>query len=59
MTTIPDAAIAVIAAALDEYRLTTPPTEATPAGQADRIAEHLLASGWTIHPQPEEQPTAA
>lgn len=59
MNPMPLAAVAVIASAIDEYRLTTPPNEATPTGQADRIAEHLLSSGWTIQPQPEEQPTTA
>ncbi|WP_028814452.1 hypothetical protein [Streptomyces flavidovirens] len=54
MNPMPPAAIAVIASAIDEYRLTTPPTETTPAGQAERIAEHLLSSGWAIQPQPDQ-----
>lgn len=44
------AAIAVIEAALDDYRLTTPPDQQTPAGAADRAAEYLLSSGYAIRP---------
>ena len=49
MTTIPDAAIALIAAALDDYRLTTPPTQQTPRGAAERAAQYLTSSGWGLH----------
>lgn len=57
MTTIPAAAIAVIAAAYDDYRLTTPDNQQTPHGAAERAAEYLLSSGWGLHvphtgPQP-------
>jgi predicted RNA-binding Zn-ribbon protein involved in translation (DUF1610 family) len=48
VTGIPDAAIAVIAAALDDYRLTTPAGTQTPHGAAERAAQYLLSSGWTI-----------
>src|SRR5690606_39705379 len=46
---IPDAAIATIAAALDDYRLTTPPTQQTPRGAAERAAQYLTSSGWELH----------
>lgn len=49
MTAIPDAAIAVMAAALDDYRLTTPIGQQTPRGAAERAAEYLLSSGWGLH----------
>ena len=49
MTVIPDAAIAVIAAALDDYRLTTPTHQQHPRGAAERAAEYLTTSGWGLH----------
>lgn len=49
MNAIPAAAIAVIAAALDDYRLTTPVYERTPHGAAERAAEYLTSSGWGLH----------
>lgn len=49
MTAIPDAAIAVIAAALDDYRLTTPTNRQTPRGAAERAAEYLVGSGWGLY----------
>jgi hypothetical protein len=49
VTAIPDAAVAVIAAALDDYRLTTPPGQRTPRGAAERAAEYLLGSGWGLY----------
>ncbi|MFG3276199.1 hypothetical protein [Streptomyces luteogriseus] len=49
MTGIPAAATAVIAAALDDYRLTTPTDRQTPRGAAERAVEQLLSSGWAIH----------
>jgi hypothetical protein len=45
---IPAAALAVIRAALDDYRLTVPATRGTAAGQVHRIAEYLDSSGYTI-----------
>jgi hypothetical protein len=48
MTAIPDAAVAVITAALDDYRLTTTPAERTPRGAAARVAECLTSSGWGL-----------
>jgi hypothetical protein len=66
MPTIPDAAIAVIAAALDDYRLTTPIGQQNPRGAAERAAEYLLSSGWGLHvpttyppPPPSSRPRAA
>ncbi|MCR8574718.1 hypothetical protein [Streptomyces sp. Isolate_219] len=44
---IPDAARAVILAALDDYRMNTPPTEAKPAAAAHRVVEYLASSGFT------------
>jgi hypothetical protein len=50
MTPIPPAAHAIIAAALDDYRLTVPTDRQTPDGAADRIGEYLLTSGYAIRP---------
>lgn len=61
MTAIPAAAIAVIAAALDDYRLTTPAAIQTPRGAAERAAEYLISSGWGLYvprghqPQPRQR----
>jgi hypothetical protein len=57
VTTIPDAAIAVIAAALDDYRLTTPTHRQTPHAAAQRAAEYLMSSGWGLHIPRDQQPT--
>lgn len=66
MTAIPDAAVAVIAAALDDYRLTTPAGQQTPRGAAECVAEYLLSFGWGLHvpttyppPRPSSRPRAA
>lgn len=56
MNPIPDAALAVIAAALDDYRQTTPPDTQTPHGAAQRAGEHLIGSGWRITPTPDDPP---
>jgi len=47
---IPPAALAVIEAALEDYRLITPTDEQTPAGAAERVATYLLSSGYTVRP---------
>ncbi|MEU9792922.1 hypothetical protein AB0E27_20230 [Streptomyces sparsogenes] len=47
---IPPAALAVMRAGAEEYRLTTPATEATPAGVAERIAEYLASEGYAVRP---------
>ena len=57
MSSISPAAIAVMAAAAEDYRLTTPPDQATPAGVAERIAEYLLSSGYAIAPTTEPTTT--
>lgn len=44
---IPAAARAVILAALDDYRMNTPSTEAKPAAAAHRVVEFLASSGYT------------
>ncbi|WP_411140280.1 hypothetical protein [Streptomyces sp. x-80] len=48
MNQISAAALAVIRAALDDYRLTVPPTAGTPIAQVRRIAEYLMSNGYTI-----------
>ncbi|MCZ1006368.1 hypothetical protein [Streptomyces lydicus] len=54
-TAIPDAAQAIIRAALDDYRLTVPPSDAKPAAAAHRVVEYLAASGYTAR-QPSDRP---
>ncbi|MEV6180159.1 hypothetical protein [Streptomyces sp. NPDC052015] len=49
MNAIPAAAIAIIAAALDDYRQTTPTHQQTPRGAAERATEYLLSSGWGLY----------
>lgn len=58
MTGIPAAAVAVIAAALDDYRTTTPTDTQTPHGAATRAAEYLLSSGWDIRIPTDPRPRA-
>ena len=55
MTAIPAAAIAVIAAAYEDYRLTTPAHQQTPHGAAQQAAQYLTSSGWGLH-VPHTQP---
>lgn len=50
MIVLPDAALATIEAALDDYRMTTPVDEQTPHGATTRIGEYLAASGWQLTP---------
>lgn len=45
---------AVVEAAIDDYRLTTPPDQQTPAGCTDRIAEYLASSAYEIRPDTRE-----
>ncbi|MEU0667157.1 hypothetical protein ABZ508_02730 [Streptomyces lavendulocolor] len=52
MNPTPPATVAVITAALDDYRMTTRPEERTPEGAARRVAEYLRSSGYAITPQP-------
>ncbi|MFE7954416.1 hypothetical protein [Streptomyces sp. NPDC057413] len=57
MTGIPAAAVAVIAAAFDDYRLTTPTHQQTPRGAAERAAEYLASGGWGLYvPRAQAQP---
>ncbi|MCL7377438.1 hypothetical protein [Streptomyces sp. 35G-GA-8] len=49
MTHMPQAAVTTIAAALDDYRLTTPTEQQTPDEAAERVAEYLASSGWGLH----------
>jgi hypothetical protein len=58
VTGIPAAAVAVIAAALDDYRLTTPADRQTPHGAAQRAAEYLASSGWDIRIPLDPRPRA-
>lgn len=57
---IPDAALAVMEAAAEDYRLQLG-QHATPHGLAHRIGEYLISSGYAIVPAPEDPaaPTAA
>lgn len=48
MTAIPLGFAELIAAALDDYRLTTPGAETTPAGAAERVVEYVADGGYTI-----------
>lgn len=59
MNAIPPAAVAVIAAALDDYRLTTPTDTQTPHGAAQQAARYLASSGWEIRIPLDPRPRAA
>ncbi|MFB7171107.1 hypothetical protein ACFCYM_09835 [Streptomyces sp. NPDC056254] len=48
MTGVPDAALLVIAAAIEDHRTVTPPDQSTPAGLAEFIAAYLISSHWTL-----------
>ncbi|MFG2993976.1 hypothetical protein ACGFZK_32575 [Streptomyces sp. NPDC048257] len=48
MTGVPDAALRVIAAAIEDYRTLVPPDRSTPALLAETIAEYLISSHWTV-----------
>ncbi|WP_432010151.1 hypothetical protein [Streptomyces cucumeris] len=49
MNPIPHAARAVMTAAAEDYRLLTPPDQATPAELIDHVAEYLVSSGYRIY----------
>lgn len=56
MTTVaavPPAVVALVSAALDDYRLLTPPGEQTPHGQAVYVGEYLAGSGYEVRPAPD------
>ena len=50
MNPIPPAALAVMRAGAEDYRLLTPADQTTPEGVAARIAEYLVSSGYEIRP---------
>lgn len=50
MNPFPPAAVAVINAAIDDYRMITPPEQQTPAGLTDQIGQYLLSSGYAVLP---------
>ncbi|WP_328739907.1 hypothetical protein OHA91_22905 [Streptomyces erythrochromogenes] len=50
MSGISSTSMAVLTAAIEDYRVLTPPDEATPAGLATAIGEYLASSGLTICP---------
>lgn len=54
MSPFPPAALAVINAAIDDYRVITAPDEQTPAGLTDQIAQYLLSSGYVVTPDRRE-----
>lgn len=56
---IPAAAVAALAAGLDDYRRTTPADEQTPYEAAERAALYLASSGWAVHIDGTEQTTTA
>ncbi|MGW0984321.1 hypothetical protein ACWD33_26300 [Streptomyces xiamenensis] len=47
---IPAAALAVMAAAADDYRVATPRDEQHPAGLAQTVATYLLSAGYEVRP---------
>jgi len=47
---VPPAVVALMSAALDDYRLLTPPGEQTPHGQAVHVGEYLASSGYEVRP---------
>ncbi|MFD6874508.1 MULTISPECIES: hypothetical protein [unclassified Streptomyces] len=48
MSGVPDMALLVIAAAIEDHRMLTPPDRSTPAGLAEVIAGYLVSSGWAV-----------
>ncbi|MFB7899893.1 hypothetical protein ACFC1B_26595 [Streptomyces xiamenensis] len=55
---IPAAALAVMAAAADDYRVATPRDEQHPAGLAQTVATYLLSAGYEVRPA-EDLPSGA
>ncbi|MGW8846573.1 LytR C-terminal domain-containing protein [Streptomyces xiamenensis] len=55
---IPAAALAVMAAAADDYRVVTPRDEQHPAGLAQTVATYLLSAGYEVRPM-EDLPSGA
>jgi len=53
VTPFPPGAVDALAAGLEDYRLTTPTDQQTPAEAAVAAAEYLIALGYTVHlPEP-------
>ncbi|MGP3686504.1 hypothetical protein ACTVZO_17660 [Streptomyces sp. IBSNAI002] len=48
MSGVPDTVLSVIAAAIEDHRVLTPPDQSTPAGLAEAIATYLVSSGWSL-----------
>ncbi|MGW2985437.1 hypothetical protein [Streptomyces goshikiensis] len=48
MTEMSPEALRVMAAAIEDHRVVTPPDQSTPAALAEAIAFYLISSGWTI-----------
>ncbi|MEU1494321.1 hypothetical protein ABZ456_29215 [Streptomyces sp. NPDC005776] len=54
MNPFPPSVSAIVAAAIDDYRMVTPPDQQTPAGLTDRIGQYLLSSGYAVQPDVSE-----
>jgi hypothetical protein len=50
MNPFPPAVRAIVNAAIDDYRLITPPEQQTPDGETDRIELYLISSGYAVRP---------
>lgn len=50
MNPFPPSVSAVVAAAIEDYRLIVPPEQQTPAGLTDRIGQYLISSGYKVGP---------
>lgn len=55
---IPEAAVAALKGAYDDYRLITPPDQRTPEGAVELALQYLLGSGYTVVPDLAPAPTA-
>ena len=55
MNPFPPAVRAIVNAAIDDYRLITPPEQQTPDGETDRIGQYLVSFGYAVHPNTAEQ----
>lgn len=55
MNPFPPAVAAVIDAAIDDYRIVTPPDQQTPAGLTDQIGQYLVSSGYAVQPDVTER----
>lgn len=55
MNPFPPAVRAIVNAAIDDYRLITPPDEQTPDGETDRIELYLISSGYAVRPDVTER----